>query len=1121
LDQLSSDPASGKWRRLREQERHSAGGLRAEFVRRLERAVKPDSTPSLLALALGPPSAPAAPPLTYSALEGYEILEILGRGGIGVVYKARHCKLKRVVALKVLAGDKRVGRDDLARFRAEAETTAQLQHPNIVQIYEVGEHDGRPYFALEFVDGKSLADRIGGSPQSPREAAELVETLARAMHYAHERGVVHRDLKPANVLLTFSREPPASAGGTPALAEGSRLNDAIPKISDFGLAKRLDQAGLTQTGQVLGTPSYMAPEQARGQSKTIGPAADVYALGAILYQLLTGRPPFKGVTSVDTVMQVLHEEPLPPRRLQPNVPCDLETICLKCLEKEPRKRYASARELAEDLCRFREGRPIRARRVGVWEQAGRWCRRNPALAGMLAAMVLLFAAGFAAVTWSYLGAEEARQREALARRQEAEQRERAELNLYYSRIALAEREWLANNVARAEHLLDLCRAAEGQPDRRGWEWYYLKQLCHADLGTVRAHPFPVYGLTFSPDGKYLVSAAGDPGYRNDPRTTPGELTLWDAERLQQVGSFAGHGGRVENVAFSRDGARLVSLSTDNTARLWDVAGRGQQAAFRANVHGFLRRSAAALSPDGKTLAVPNRRQVELLDVTTGDAVGTFEGPPDHVCHLAFSPDGMLLAGAGDKTTVYVWEVATGRQRYCLADGGTTVAFAPDGRLLATSHESTVCLWEAATGQAGLTLRGHTGRVYDVAWARDGRRLATGSADQTVRLWDVPTALEQRVFRGHTSSVLRVACAPDGRRIVSGDEAGLLKVWDATRDQQVLELQPATLGRTPLSDVRDVAFTADGGQVRAAHSPGLAGGVRGWDVATGRPVFDRRVDAGRRPEWPLKYMALSGDGRFCAAPAEKDPTVLTVSEVETGKELFALPGHEGGVRTVAFSCDRQCIACAFGEKEQESPRGLFVWRLPGPGQGDAQRLALACEAPVQCLAFSPDGQLLAAGERGRLLPDGKTWKDGCLSVWEAATGRLLRRWVGHPGTVQSVAFAPDGRRIASGGRGSDQSVRLWDADTGRLLHDLRGPRAHTCVTFNPDGTRLAAVGYEGTVHLWDSATGQDVLTLRGPAPHLPETQVCDAQVVFSPDGNRLAVNSWTGSIHVWDARPKGQ
>src|SRR5438874_1097276 len=276
------------------------------------------------------------------------------------------------------------------------------------------------------------AERLDGTPQPPPAAAGLLEAVARAVHYAHQHGVIHRDLKPGNILLAGAGSQDSGFG---AEAEGappssptpdSRPPTPVPKITDFGLAKRLGEASQTQTGQVLGTPNYMAPEQARGQSKAIGPAADVYALGAILYQLLTGRPPFQGVTSVETIMQVLHEEPVPPRRLQPRVPADLETICLKCLAKEPRQRYPSALELAEDLRRFQAGEPIRARRVGLLGQGWRWCRRNPVPAGLLAALAVVLAAGAAGVTWSHLAAEAAREREAQARRLEDEQRGLAE-----------------------------------------------------------------------------------------------------------------------------------------------------------------------------------------------------------------------------------------------------------------------------------------------------------------------------------------------------------------------------------------------------------------------------------------------------------------------------------------------------------------------------------------------------------------------------------------------------------------------------------------------------------------------------------------------------------------------
>jgi serine/threonine protein kinase len=308
---------------------------------------------------------PAAPPGEgKTAIAGYEILGELGRGGMGVVYRARQVKLNRLVALKMILAGGHAGQDDLARFRAEAEAVARLSHSNIVQIHEVGEYDGLPFFSLELCTGGSLEKKLRGSPLPPDEAARLVEVLAGAVQAAHDKGIVHRDLKPANVLLA---------------------EDGTPKVTDFGLARKLDDAaGPTATGAVLGTPAYMSPEQAAGRSREVGPAADVYALGAILYECLTGRPPFKGPTPLDTVLQVLECEPAPPRLVNPNVPRDLETICLKCLEKEPSRRYGSAADLAADLQRFLAGDEISARSYNLLSRLARNLERSPIDAGFAA-----------------------------------------------------------------------------------------------------------------------------------------------------------------------------------------------------------------------------------------------------------------------------------------------------------------------------------------------------------------------------------------------------------------------------------------------------------------------------------------------------------------------------------------------------------------------------------------------------------------------------------------------------------------------------------------------------------------------------------------------------------------
>jgi hypothetical protein len=398
---------------------------------------------------------------------------------MGVVYLARHLALKREVALKMILGAGHADGEERARLRHEAEAVARLQHPNIVQIFEIGEHQGLPYLALEYVPGGSLARRLDGKPLPPRQSAHLVVALARAVQYAHERGIVHRDLKPHNVLLTTGQ--------------------VVPKVTDFGLAKRLDDSCQTQSGAVLGTPSYMAPEQAAGKTREIGPAADVWALGAVLYELLTGRPPFRAAAPLDTLLQVLTEEPVPPGWLNPGVPRDLETICLKCLRKEPHQRYASAGELADDLGRFLEHQPIRARRAGLWERVIKWGKRRPAAAAIVAMAAVIVVSMVSALAWWRDEAIKGRQRK------------------YWPNITSAWHHWKQKDPQRALALLEeVSPKLPFEQDSRGFEWYYLRGLCQdGDTTTNRAirilpgHDGRTWGLHFTTDGSRLLSAGSD------------------------------------------------------------------------------------------------------------------------------------------------------------------------------------------------------------------------------------------------------------------------------------------------------------------------------------------------------------------------------------------------------------------------------------------------------------------------------------------------------------------------------------------------------------------------------------------------------------------------------------
>jgi hypothetical protein len=483
-----------------------------------------------------------------ATVPGYEILGELGRGGMGVVYKARQTSLGRFVALKMILAGAHAGPTQLARFRLEAEAAAQLQHPNIVHVHECGEHNGCPYYSLEYVEGRCLRDVIPEYEQ-PARAAALVEQLARAVAYAHERGILHRDLKPANILLTA---------------------DGTPKITDFGLAKRLDEEQeRTRTGDILGTPVYMAPEQAAGKTRAIGPAVDIYALGAILYELLTGRPPFEAATTWDVINQVIAHEPVPPSRRRERIPRDLETICLKCLQKDPAKRYPSARDLAEDLRNFLEGRPIQARPVGRVERFRKWVRRQPALAALLgvsaAALLVLSVGGWVATVQLYH--REQAVRKALIRLNVANGTHYLEdEDLFGSLIWFARALKLEEDEARRQAHRTRIAAVLRECPRLNQLWF------HDDKAT---------DVTFSPDDRWVLTASDDHTAR-----------VWDV--VTGKPRFAvplRHDDAILHASFSPDGSRILTASADSTAGVWDagtgrriakLAGTGDRSATRAS-----------------------------------------------------------------------------------------------------------------------------------------------------------------------------------------------------------------------------------------------------------------------------------------------------------------------------------------------------------------------------------------------------------------------------------------------------------------------------------------------------------------------------------------------------------
>jgi WD40 repeat protein len=1048
-----------------------------------------------------PAGLPAEPP--PRRVGSYELLAEIGRGGMGVVYQARQAGLNRLVALKMILAGSYAGPEERIRFRTEAEAAASLQHPNIVQIYEVGEAEGRPYLALEYVGGGSLTEQLAGKPQPPRPSAALVETLARAMHYAHERGIVHRDLKPANILLTTETQRHREDKEDKKKEVSSSLCLCAPvvssslKITDFGLAKRLDGvAGPTCTGAVVGTPSYMAPEQAAATNEVVGPPADVYALGAILYEMLTGRPPFHGANALDTLEQVRSQEPVAPSRLQPRVPRDLETVCLKCLQKEPRKRYVSARELADDLRRFLDGRPIVARPVGAGERLVKWAVRQPGLAAALAGVILATALGFAGVLWQWRLAEQHRGEAETAlvevnqaRVAEGAQRDRAETALYRQRVALAHHDWRDFAVGRAEALLDACTV-----EQRGWEWSYVKRLCHGELLTLRGHQIEVHGIAFSPDGKRLATASGVWA-----GTQPGEVKVWDAQTGRELFSCAGHTRAVWNVAFSTDGTRLATASFDGTARTWDAATGRSLRTFsvpRAWVY------CAIFSPDiaSRFLAAGSSdRCAHIWDTATGREVCTLRGHREDVFGVAFSPDGRRLATGSRDHTVRLWDLGGVPEGsvppnavVLPAPGGPrSVAFSPSGRYLAAgTYSGDLRVWDVPHARLLFTRQPTVDPIGSVAFSPDGLTVATANEMGRVQLWDVPFGDEALAVRSHTRRAYAVAFSPDGRRIAAGGQNPIVEIWDATRGQEQRSLEPLE------GFIRSLAFHPDGRHlVTVAARKGsrsVESLVRVWDVMSERvePVW------AQHPAEVFPVAAAVGPGGRLLASAGTEGA-LKLWDLNTGQQLRTLAGTGGAIRSIAFNADGLRLASAAADgivRVWEVASGRLLHQLKAPG------------GPATCVAYSPDGNYLAAGQ-----------EEGMVSVWETETGRLQHGLAGHTLPVSAVAFHPGSQVLASvsgGPRGDDAgTVRLWDLAAGRERNAWQGNGGSILdLAFSPDGRRLATLSSDSSLRLWDPDTGQEVFVLRS---HIT-VGAAAASLAFSADGSRLAAGC--AMVRLWETAP---
>jgi WD40 repeat protein len=1099
----------------------------------------------------------AAVAIRLERLGDYRILREIGRGGMGVVYEAEQESLGRRVALKVLATGALPDPQQVRRFEREARAAARLHHTNIVPVFGVGHQDGNHYFVMQFIAGLGLdlvledlrrlrrakseagpapepmpaarpaigltaaevarsliagrfaadgppadgtateplkgeaaavssAAASNGAPvivpssavlpssselsssdpdhQYYRSVARIGIQVAEALEYANWQGVLHRDVKPSNLLLD---------------------NRGNVWVADFGLAKMAEADDLTHTGDILGTIRYMAPERFEGRCDA---RSDMYSLGLTLYELVALRPAYQAADRHALIERVLHEEPPRLRRLAPGVPRDLETIIAKATARDPAGRYATAGALGEDLQRFVEDRPIRARRAGLAERAWRWSRRNKALAGLVgavAALLIIVAVGSLVSAVHVQGMNRT-----------------LESNLYFSNIALAQHECLAENPGRAERLLDGCPI-----HFRGWEWHYLKRQSHTSLLTIPAHERYVHEVTYSPDGKILATASED-----------GTARIFDAATGRLEHTLPGH---YQNICFcvacSPDSMWLATGGRDRTTKVWNAA-TGELIRILDKHPDTV--WSVAFSPDGRLLASASVGLVKFWDTTTWQEIRSLPGG----WHVTFSPDGRRVSSSGAHRFL-IWDTNTltkptgplkptlevdaakigmeGPRPTSLTESFLRAAFSPDSRSIAVgTPDEAVSVFDVESGRRILAPLRHGTLVWSVAYSPDGRYLATaGFSSRAVDVWDARSGRLLRTFRGHTKESKGIAFCPDNRRLASGSGDGTVRVWDATSLESPAPREARTLAGEPGS-VIGVVHSPDGltfatisgsDELRSAitRDPTRVEAVTIWDAKA-----LQKTRTLRNPTAGICYDVAFHPGFRDIAWAKADGTV-EIRDGRTNQLARTLVGHGALVEHVAFSPDGLWLASVSRDKT------VRVWEARS---GRQRHVFPVSRAIISCLGFTPDSQRLALGGSAQM----DQLHPGEVKVWDAVMGRELPTLGGYFADVRSMACHPRDSRMACS-LGSD--IVILDRFSGREVLRLRGHTGPvTSMTFSPDGRRLVSAARDGTVKLWEPEIGREIISL----VHGPDELLTGLS--FSPDGRQIVSTSVSGTIKVWDATP---
>ena len=1071
----------------------------------------------------------------------FVLLEEIARGGMGTVYRAREQPLGRMVALKLLRGGEAGSSDFLARFHTEAKAASALVHPNIVPVYAFGEDGGVWFIAMRLMEGGSLAARIQlrGTIQShahqQRESAVILKKLAEAVHYAHERGILHRDLKPENVLLDTAGEP---------------------YLTDFGLARLTESdTRVTRSHISLGTPAYIAPEVALGGSAEATVASDVYGLGAVMYELLTGQPPFSGPTPLEVLRRVSDTEPRLPSTFVRTVDRDLETICLKAMAREPRQRYETGAALARDLERWLGGQPIEARPSGQLERTLKWVKRRPliaALLGMLTLLALVIILG----SWKInadLRARSEQQRQALVQ----------------NSIETANRILTQGDPATALLSLNAAiRLASGHPAQEEMQRRRLG-LAQPDLPRLErvfTHDGAVNTVAFRPDGLALLTASAD-----------GTARIWDLSK-PSAPVILKHPGPVQQALFSPDGMRVLTLCQDGFARCW-LASNGALSSpawpIRLSLYQMPLNPTASFSPNGQRVITVSAAGVQLWDVATGQpALPTLDAATNYT-QAAFSPDGNSVVATRENGEVRVWTLKSGgaelRATYQHAASALYASFSPDGqRILSAAADARAVVWSAANGaEVFPPLQQQTpARLNQAVYSAAGDRILTLSFDHSLRVWDAQTGAPLAPAILQPKGVIVARWDPAGQRIISGGDDGLVRIWDARTGRLAGPLLPH--GRY----VVDAAFSLSGQTLATAC---LDGRARIWSLGPGSP------SATLEPAGALRVGFLSPDGTRVAA--EQGDGLLRITDLSRPGAAPIVLRHEVPLAVGAFSPagDRlatmtlaseihlwdlrqgtelapprspgRSLAClqfdSTGEhfvtigmapKPSDRPR-LTLWNAHNL---ESTSLAVPNDSLLNQAEFSPDGRrLLTSSEKGivrlwdiaaqketgpaiqlgtdaghaHFSPEGRFlatvvvgqgFEAGQATLWSADTHQPLGRPMAHEDGVAVCQFAPAGDRLATGSE--DSTARIWSVPTGE---PLTPPMPHDATVkqllFTPDGTILATASSLGQVRLWDAATGNALMPSR-PVPG------GIAAMAFAPATSEFVVVSLDGVVRRWNYAP---